>query len=126
MRYLLDTNVWIEAVAGEPHAVKALLLAAVDEWCGFSAITRFEILCWPGLSADDERAFLTVLAEFNEVSVSSRVIDEAIRIRKATKLKVPDALIAATALSENASLITRNSTDFKNIAGLQVIDPTTL
>lgn len=44
-------------------------------------------------------------------------------IRKGSKIKLPDAIIAATALIQNLTLLTRNISDFKNIVGLQVIDP---
>jgi predicted nucleic acid-binding protein len=39
------------------------------------------------------------------------------------KLKLGDAIIAATALEHNLALITRNIADFRNIAGLRVLDP---
>ena len=43
--------------------------------------------------------------------------------RKYNKLKLGDAIIAATALVHQLSLITRNVDDFKNIEGLNIIDP---
>lgn len=48
---------------------------------------------------------------------------EAITIRQQYKTKLPDAIIAATALFYGFVLITHNSGDFKNIQGLSVIDP---
>lgn len=47
-------------------------------------------------------------------------------IRKAHKIKLPDAIIAATAFVYDLTLITRNTSNFKNIPGLQIIDPHTL
>jgi len=44
-------------------------------------------------------------------------------IRKAHKLKLPDAIIAATALVYDLTLLSRNLADFKNITGLKVVDP---
>jgi hypothetical protein len=44
-------------------------------------------------------------------------------IRKAYKIKLPDAVIAATALTFNFTLLTRNISDFKNIDGLKLINP---
>ncbi|MDR1220966.1 MAG: PIN domain-containing protein [Treponema sp.] len=38
-------------------------------------------------------------------------------------MKLPDAIIAATALTENFALVTRNNDDFKNIAGLELLNP---
>ena len=44
-------------------------------------------------------------------------------IRKAHKLKLPDAIIAATALVYDLTLLSRNVADFKNIVGLKMINP---
>jgi predicted nucleic acid-binding protein len=43
-----------------------------------------------------------------------------------TRGRLPDAIIAATALVYDLVLISRNISDFKNIDGLQVIDPHSL
>jgi predicted nucleic acid-binding protein len=43
-------------------------------------------------------------------------------IRKQYRIKLPDAIIAATALVHDLTLITRNTSDFKNIEGLKIID----
>ncbi len=44
-------------------------------------------------------------------------------IRRQHKIKLPDAIIAATALVYDLVLISRNIADFKNISGLLVVDP---
>ncbi len=54
------------------------------------------------------------------------VVLKAIDIRKNFRVKLPDAIIAATAVVHGFALITRNSADFEKIKGLQVIDPYTL
>ncbi|AYQ34414.1 PIN domain-containing protein [Runella sp. SP2] len=51
------------------------------------------------------------------------VVEASIEIRKRHKTKLPDAIIAATALVYGLVLISRNVSDFKSIDGLQVIDP---
>ena len=126
MRWVLDSNVWIEAAAGKPHAGSAVVKAGSIEWCGFSSITKLEVLGFPHLNPADEQRFGALLGQFHEVPVSGAVIDEAIRIRRQVRVKTPDALIAATALVEGATLVTRNVSDFANIPGLTVIDSATL
>lgn len=123
MGYLLDTNLIIEAVGGSEKAVEALEVAVDSEWVGYSAITRLELFGYPGLSADEEKALTAVIEELAEVAVSSRTIDAAIQLRKHTRIKVPDAIIAATAIEHNATLITRNENDFKNIKNLALHNP---
>jgi predicted nucleic acid-binding protein len=80
VRWLIDSNIWIEAVVGKPAACNAILRAAVIEWAGFSSITRLEILGFPKITANDEAQFFKILRQFHEVPVSSEVIDQAIRI----------------------------------------------
>ncbi|HBC86856.1 MAG TPA: hypothetical protein DCZ94_07880 [Lentisphaeria bacterium] len=50
------------------------------------------------------------------------MIEASVRIRRARKMKLPDCIIAATALSGGFSLVTKNTSDFK-IAGLDVVNP---
>jgi predicted nucleic acid-binding protein len=127
MRWLLDTNVLIDAFAGQPDAVRLLtrLRQQSPEWIGYSSITRLEILGFAGLSRADEQGLRELLAEFEEAPIASGVIERAIEIRKATSIKVPDALIAATALAYEAQLVTRNVNDFKSVTGIQVANPAT-
>ena len=126
MRWLLDSNVWIEAIAGKPAAGNALLQAATVEWAGFSSITRLEIFGFPKITENDEAQFLKILKQFHEMPVSSEVIDEAIRIRKGHRIRISDALIAASALAARAELVTRNTADFIHVSGLVVLNPDSL
>ena len=51
MKWLLDTNLWIDAMSGGAAAGQALLTAMADDWCGFPLMTRLEVLSHSGLSA---------------------------------------------------------------------------
>jgi len=124
MRWLLDTNVWIDAHAGRADACRVFAEARAVQgaWVGFSAMTRLETLGYAGLSEADEQALRALLAQFEEEPLLPTVIEEAIRLRRLHKLKSPDAIVAATALLQQAELVTRNTSDFKKIAGLPVLD----
>lgn len=89
----------------------------------YSAITRLELFGYPDLTSDEEAALDRLTKELEEVVVTSSVIDRAIRIRKSTRIKVPDAIIAATALEMDAVLMTRNEGDFITVEGLTIINP---
>ncbi len=63
---------------------------------------------------------------FSEISVPElnyQNVEQTITLRRASKMKTPDAIIASTALVFNLTLITRNTSDFNNIQGLRVVDP---
>ncbi|MDP2862714.1 MAG: type II toxin-antitoxin system VapC family toxin [Desulfobacterales bacterium] len=123
MRYLIDTNVWIDALSGKLAASAFLKFSVQASWAGYSAITRLELLGYPGLKYEEELKINELLNAFTEIAVDSNIIDKAIFIRKGIRIKVPDAIIAATALEKNCSLVTRNVEDFKGIIDLDVIDP---
>ena len=123
MRRLLDTNVWIDAMSGEPVAARALTVAIADEWCGLSAMTRLEVLSYSALTESDMADWRMLLASAAEVPIGDGVIEEAARLRRTVRMKTPDAIIAATALLENAVLVTRNTGDFRRVPGLTVMEP---
>lgn len=53
------------------------------------------------------------------------IVNQTIALKKMKKIKLPDAVVAATALVHNLTLISRNTIDFKNISGLTCLDPYT-
>ena len=87
-------------------------------------ITQIELFCSNNISQQE----LTQLEKFVSLSLLYNNIDETIvnhtiKIRKAHKIKTPDAIIAATAITYSLTLITRNVNDFKNIEGLSLVNP---
>jgi len=68
-----------------------------------------------------------IFVEFFETSNIFELIDEivnkAILIRQKQKIKLPDAIIASTALVNGMILVTRNTKDFKNIPDLETVNP---
>jgi len=56
-------------------------------------------------------------------NLSSEIIDRTIKLRRNYKIKLPDAIIAATALNNDFVLVTRNEQDFNNIKNTQIFNP---
>jgi predicted nucleic acid-binding protein len=126
VRWLIDTNVWIEAANGSPHAVRALQEGTKVEWAGFSAITRVELFGYPDLTSEEAEILKEILAPFYEVPVTSDVIDAAIIIRSQVSVRVPDAIIAASCKVLGAGLVTRDIKGLRRIPGLTIVDPAQL
>jgi predicted nucleic acid-binding protein len=122
VRYLLDTNIIIDAAGGRAPAVQSLREAYEGNGC-ISAITRLEVFGYPDLTGPEEFALKTILSGLEELPVDSCVIDQAILLRKQKRIKIPDALIAATALVGDAIVVTRNERDFLTVEGLSVHNP---
>jgi hypothetical protein len=64
-----------------------------------------------------------VLAPFRELPIDRAVAERAGRLRRDSDIRLPDALIAATAIENDCLLVTRNVRDFRRIPGLQFRSP---
>lgn len=125
-KYLIDTNVIIDYLGNRlPISGLNFMNGIIDSVPTISVISKIEVL---GFATTDEN--YSILKGFiNDSSVldlTENVIDTCIEIRKNYKTKLPDAIIASTALANNLILITRNTSDFKNIDYLQVVNPHSL
>ena len=73
-----------------------------------SVITEIELLSYPSLSSDEEIQIRDFLTKMTVVEIDSNIKELAIAFRKQYKLRLPDAIIAATAKSLNATLFTND------------------
>jgi len=125
-QYLMDTNVVIDYLGNKlPASSMDFMNDVIDAVPHISVITKIEVL---GFNAPEQH--YTILSDFiNDAIVfdlSDNLVEASIVIRKKYKTKLPDAIIAATALVYDLIVISRNISDFKNIDGLKVIDPHSL
>ena len=110
-RYLLDTNAIIYLVSGR------LVLPLPNGKYSVSIITEIELLSFSGLSAEEEQKIRDLLLLLDRVHLTDAVRDETISLRRENRLKLPDAIIAASALIHDAVLLT-NDQAFTSIEGL--------
>jgi predicted nucleic acid-binding protein len=121
--YLLDSNVIIGYLAGRiPAAGMKTISAIVDQTPHISVISQIEVLRFNDTPENEAilNGFIT-----NSIihSLSPDVVQRTIELCKSSRIKLPDAIIAATALTENYTLVTRNINDFKYIPGLEILNP---
>jgi len=122
--YLMDTNILIYYFA---DAIPDKELNMVEEIFktsfNISIITKIEFLGWEKHTEEgfeEARNFV----DFAEViPLTNEVANLTIDIRRKCKIKLPDAVIAATALHNNLILVTRNGDDFKDVDGLMIYNP---
>jgi len=121
--YLLDSNVIIGYLAGRiPSSGMDIVSAIVDQIPHISVISQIEVLQYNDTPENE-----VILNSFinNSVihSLSPTVVQRTIELCKHSKIKLPDAIIAATALTESFILVTRNIDDFKRISNLELLNP---
>lgn len=114
IKYLADTNAIIYLLAGN-----VCMKPYLHERLAVSVITFMELLSFPGLIAEEEKSIRKFLSLCEILQIDEQVREETIRIRKAHKVKLPDAIIGATAVTKDLTLITAD-TGFLRIEDLQV------
>ena len=122
-QFLIDTNVISDflSLSLSPKGI-SFLSDIIDEVPNISVITQIELLCWNA----DERItgkVTSFVEDSNVFDISPEIVQNCVKIRKGKKVKTPDAIIAATALSYGYTLVTNNEKDFKHIADLKVVNP---
>ena len=117
---LLDTNILIYMAQPGGESLQAQMASASP---AASLIARVEALGFQSITAGERERMDKVFAWVEVLPVDDAVADAAILLRQARRMKLGDALIAATALLYDLPLVTRNVDDFKHIAGLQIINP---
>jgi hypothetical protein len=99
---LLDTNVVLYFLGGR-------LANPLPSGRYFvSVITEIELLSYPSLSPDEETQIRDFLTKITVVGIDNNIKELAITFRKQNRLRLPDAIIAATAQSLNAILFTND------------------
>jgi predicted nucleic acid-binding protein len=122
-RYLLDTGIVIRHLRGQQNVVQLLRGLGKRERLGIASITRLEIHV--GMHPDEAYKTQKLLTRFITYDLSRDIADRAgdyIREYQAKQLafSVPDALIAATAVIHQATLVTLNEKDFFAVPGLSL------
>ncbi len=125
VKYLWDTNTVIYYLQGHfSHSAELFIdgLLAYSQ-PAISVITELELLCWKTANAKDLAVLHNFIDDVWIFELEKLIKLQTVKIRKAHKIKLPDAIIAATALVYNLTLLTNNIADFKNIANLQIVNP---
>ncbi|MDR2233516.1 MAG: type II toxin-antitoxin system VapC family toxin [Tannerella sp.] len=118
--FLIDTNIII-------YVSKDILLledfVRNEDALHISSITYIEAMGFPFQNVDEEAKVVMCCNKFKRLFLTEEVERQTILIRKSNKIKLPDAIIAATAIVHNLTLITCNSADFKDIKGIKILNP---
>jgi predicted nucleic acid-binding protein len=113
--YLLDTNVLILHLRDHPE-LTALLTAWSETYVlNISMVTRTEVLA--GMHPHEEKRTMELLDSLTSLVVDEAIADQAGRLiytyaRRGLQFSFPDALIAATALQHDLTLVTSNAKHF--------------
>lgn len=107
IKFLLDTNFILGVVKQTEPVLKALTERTIklDE-CAYSFITRIELLSYSAITPLEIESIESILGATHYLAISQQIESTAIDIRRQYQLKIPDAIIAATAIALNLELLT--------------------
>jgi predicted nucleic acid-binding protein len=120
-KFLIDTNIIIDVLGSfMPEKIKNVVLQMP---LIISAVTYMETLGWHHATPVQLRILENFMNTAIMMPINQPVVEKTVLIRQQKKIGLGDAIIAATALVHNMTLVTRNISDFKSIEGLIVLNP---
>ncbi|GIL21726.1 MAG: ribonuclease VapC [Bacteroidota bacterium] len=125
VKHLWDTNTAIYYLQQHfpPTAEKYIDGLLTETQPCISAITEIELLCWKTATEKDLQVLHNFINDALVIELEQSIKVKTADIRKEHKIKLPDAIIAATAIVYDLTLITNNEKDFSNINTLKVVNP---
>ena len=99
--FVADTNALIYLLNGN-----SCMLPFLNKSLAFSVISEMELLSFSGITEEEENNIKALLNECEEISLLKDVKEKAIELRRKYKTKLPDAIVAASAIVNNLPLIT--------------------
>lgn len=117
---LLDSNAMIYSIKPEFIQLRTL----IAEHCpAVSAISYVEVLGYHQLIASEEQDFIAFFNTAPIIPISQSLLEQAVKLRQQRKIALGDSIIAATAIINELTLITANTTDFKWIQNIKLLNP---
>nr|CAA6808006.1 MAG: Unknown protein [uncultured Thiotrichaceae bacterium] len=120
---ILDSNILIYASKVQNDLTGTAMTLIKQQNVCVSAISCLEVLGYHKLKNDEKTDLENMLERMTIFMVSDKVIEQAIALRQQQSMSLGDAIIAATALQQKQVLYTRNTSDFKWIDGLSLVNP---
>lgn len=122
-QYLIDNNAISNFFSGI-FSEKGMdfMAEVIDQTPTISVITEIEALSWIDPDKSKEQIVQAFVQDATVLALTPAEVAQCVSIRRSRKIKTPDAIMAATAIVHNLTLITSDK-GFKNIQGLKIIDP---
>lgn len=121
---LLDSNVLIYLTKGglDKHTEQAIR-AATTSGFNISVISQIELLGFAFPANDVKIRTEKLISQCTIFPLNDQVVEKTIELRQQYRVKLPDAIIAATAIVFGFTLLSRNDKDFSNINELAYFNP---
>ncbi|MGV3538692.1 MAG: type II toxin-antitoxin system VapC family toxin [Rufibacter sp.] len=115
-RLFVDTNILLYFLNGEPEVIEML----ADKELVVSFVTQLELLSFPKISSDSEGVIKGLLHACQVIDLNPEIKEITIDFRRKSKLKLPDAIVAATAAVLKLPLVTADK-QFRTLEGVEIL-----
>ena len=117
--YLLDSNILIGFLNGSQKEINWIMAEKQNgSFLGYSIISKIETLSLYNLSEDKIQEIEKFFNIFNQAYLSDEIVSLSARLRRNLKLSIGDAIVAATAISKRATLVTNDKVLVKKVKNL--------
>lgn len=123
--HIWDTNIAIYYLEESlpDRAIKIIVQCLNTGETAISVITELELLGYSGITEEEDSKIISFRDSIEVIELSQKVKEVTIKIRRRHRIKLPDAIIAATAIAYDLTLLSRNEKDFAKIEGLNFVNP---
>ena len=121
--YLIDTNILIYHTAGSEAISNFIRDIIARRAFNVSVLTKIEFLGWNKHSPEGFQKCRQLIELANVYLIDDDTAEKAIELKRRAKIKLADAVIAATALVNKFRLVTRNVDDYKAVKELHIYNP---
>jgi predicted nucleic acid-binding protein len=115
-RFLLDTNAILYILAGDETLADFLF----NKELIISIITEMELLSYKNITSKEQETIKNFISDFTIINIDEKIKLNTIEVKKTSSMKLPDSIIAATAISLKLPLITSDK-QFKSVSDLNLV-----
>src|SRR4030043_1845043 len=123
VEYLIDANILIYHTKASEVVSNFIRDIIAKQRFNISILTKIEFLGWNRHSAEGFKRCRQLIELANIYGLDEEIAEKAIALKRQSKIKLADAVIAATAIMNNFKLVTRNVDDYKMVKELKVFNP---
>lgn len=120
---LVDTNILIYHTQGSPRTIDFIAELISRRSFTISILTEIEFLGWDKHTPEGFEKCKKLINAAHIYPLDDAVASRAIELKRKVRIKLADAVIAATAVEHGLRLATRNIDDFRAVEGIEVFDP---
>ncbi len=122
--YLIDTNILIDYLVDRlPSPAVDLIEEIIEKSLNVSVITQIEFLGWHNHTHQSKAAAEDIITHASIIHLEQEIIDETIFLKQTLRVKIPDAIIAASSRVHHMILIAGNEKHFEKIPGVNIYNP---